>query len=115
MKIRNALLAGVLMCLSPFALANHDPDAAQMGHTRIDTNGDGLISQQEFMAHQQQVWNELPKNADGMVATKDMPTHHDRMMHKSGMTLQDDAPEGDQAKQDKVKPTDAKPSDSQGH
>ena len=107
MKILIPIFAALLMSLAPLALANHDPDAAQMGHTRIDTNGDGLISQQEFMAHQQQVWNELPKNADGMVATKDMPTHHDRMMHKSGVTLQDEATQDDQAKQDKVKPTES--------
>lgn len=107
MKTSISMLTVVLMCLSPLALAGHDPDAAQIGRTHIDTNGDGLISQQEFMAHQQQVWNELPKNADGMVVARDMPTHHDRMVGKSGMTLQGDATQGDQAKQDKVKPTES--------
>ena len=107
MKIGNSILAVALMCLTPLALANHDPDAAQMGHSRIDTNGDGWISQEEFMAHQQDVWNQLPKNANGLVSTKDMPTHHDKMMHKGGVTMQDDSAQGDEAKQDKVKQTES--------
>ena len=30
MKIHTSMLAVTLMCLSPLALANHDPDAAQI-------------------------------------------------------------------------------------
>lgn len=107
MKTHTSMLAVTLMCLSPLALANHDPDAAQMGHSRIDANGDGWISQDEFMTHQQEIWNRLPKNANGMVSTKDMPTHHDKMMRHGGKTMQDDSMQGDQAKQDKVKPTES--------
>ena len=69
MKIHTSMLAVTLMCLSPLALANHDPDAAQMGHSRIDANGDGWISQDEFMTHQQEIWNRLPKNANGTTST----------------------------------------------
>lgn len=107
MKISTSMLAVVLMCLSPLAFANHDPDAAQMGHSRIDTNGDGWISQEEFMTHQQDVWNQLPKDENGMVSTKNMPMHHDKMMRHGGMTMQDDSEPGDQAKQDKVKQTES--------
>ena len=107
MKMITPMLAVALMCLSPLAPANHDPDAAQMGHSRIDTNGDGWISQDEFMAHQQDVWNQLPKNGDGMVSTKNMPTHHDKMMRQGGVTMQDDSDPRDQAKQDKVKQTES--------
>lgn len=110
MKISTAMFTIALTCLSPLALANHDPDAAQMGHARIDTNGDGWISKEEFMAHQQDVWNQLPKNADGLVLTKDMPTHHDKMMRRGGMSMQGDADPSDQAKEDKVKQT-----ESNGH
>jgi len=107
MKISTPMLAVVLMCLSPLAFANHDPDAAQMGHTRTDTNGDGWISHEEFMARQEDVWNQLPKNSDGMVSTKDMPTHHDKMMRHGGAMMHDDSEPGDQAKQDKVKQTES--------
>ena len=105
MKINTTILATALMCISPLALANHDPDAVQMGASTMDTNGDGMISQQEFMAHQQAMWDKLPKNKDGMVNVSDMKMHHDKMMHKSGVTMQDEPAQGDQAKQDKVKPT----------
>jgi len=94
MKISTPMLAVVLMCLSPLAFANHDPDAAQMGHTRTDTNGDGWISHEEFMARQEDVWNQLPKNSEGMVSTKDMPTHHDKMMRHGGATSTCDSKAG---------------------
>ena len=107
MKTPTAALAIALMCLSPAAFAGHDPDAAQMGHARIDTNGDGWISQEEFMAHQQIVWNELPKNSDGLVSTKNMPTHRDKMIRESGVTMEGDTTPSERAKQEKVKTTEA--------
>jgi len=105
MTISTSMLALVLMCLSPLALANHDPDAAQMGHSRVDTNGDGWISQEEFMAYQQEVWKQLPKNSSGMVSTKDMPTHHDKMVRSGGM--QDHGLQGAKAEQEQVPPKDS--------
>jgi hypothetical protein len=106
MKTKSSVLAIALACASPLAFANHDTDATQTGASKMDTDNDGTISQQEFMAHQQAMWDKLPKNKDGTVNVSDMQMHHKGMAHKSGVTMQDEPTPGDKAKQDKVKPTD---------
>jgi hypothetical protein len=39
----------------------------------MDTNGDGMVSREEFMAHHEAAWNKMKKNAKGMVMNADMP------------------------------------------
>jgi hypothetical protein len=38
----------------------------------MDTNNDGMISKQEFMAHHEKMYDQMKKNKDGMVDMKDM-------------------------------------------
>jgi hypothetical protein len=46
----------------------------------MDTNGDGLISRDEFMNFHTALWDKMPKNKDGLVAVKDM--HHMHGAHR---------------------------------
>jgi Ca2+-binding EF-hand superfamily protein len=105
MKLTASIIASALMCISPLALANHDPDAVRTGSSEMDTNGDGMISQEEFMAHQRAVWARMPKNKDGMVMVKDMRMHHDKMMSDKNTSMQGNDMD-DQSKQNEVKKTD---------
>lgn len=45
---------------------------AQMDMKMMDTNNDNMISKQEFMKHQEAMFDKMKKNNQGMVATKDM-------------------------------------------
>ena len=83
MKIHTSMLAVTLMCLSPLALANHDPDAAQMGHSRIDANGDGWIDTIE--------WNKAGK-ADADFKAKDKDANG--QLDNGEYGCQDSAPGG---------------------
>ena len=38
----------------------------------MDTNGDGMISKEEFMAYHEAMYDHMKKNKDGMVDMKDM-------------------------------------------
>ncbi|MEO5621998.1 MAG: EF-hand domain-containing protein [Dokdonella sp.] len=84
---KSTLLAGALMCLTAPAFA-HDMMHSHMA--AMDTNGDGMISKDEFMNHMQAKWDKLPKNKDGMVMMKDMEMmHHDKMMKHHEMMKDD--------------------------
>ena len=42
-------------------------------HNRMmDSNHDGMISKQEYMAHQEMMWNNMKKNQDGLASMHDM-------------------------------------------
>src|SRR5512144_468672 len=87
-KLASSLLASALMCTATMAFAHDDtPHHGMHSHmASMDTNGDGLISKEEFMAFHQTMWDKLPKNKDGMVSMKDLENmHHDRMMKHDGM------------------------------
>jgi Ca2+-binding EF-hand superfamily protein len=45
---------------------------------RIDTNGDGKITAEEFAAAGDQMFTKLDKNGDGKLAKDEMPQHHRR-------------------------------------
>ena len=47
---------------------------------RLDKNGDGKISKEEFMAYHQKMWDSMKKDSNGMVDAKSMMMHHDSMM-----------------------------------
>jgi hypothetical protein len=81
-------LAMVLMCgligIGSSALANDDAKMAmKMDFKMMDTNGDGMISKDEFMKFHEMMFDKMKKNSAGMVAMKDMEMmHHDmQMMH----------------------------------
>ena len=39
---------------------------------QMDTDGDGMISKQEYMAHQEMMWSSMKKNKDGLASMHDM-------------------------------------------
>ena len=48
----------------------------------MDTNGDGMISKEEFMKHHETMYDKMKKNSNGMVSMKDMQMMMDGMMKK---------------------------------
>ena len=92
-KIASTLLVSALMCGATMAFAHDDAkhDRMHSHMASMDTNGDGMISKEEFMAFHQAMWDKLPKNKDGMVTMKDLEDmHHDKMMKHDGMMKHDD-------------------------
>ncbi len=55
----------------------------KMDMKSMDTNGDGMISKEEFMKFHEMMFDKMKKNKSGMVDIKDMESmHHDmQMMH----------------------------------
>ncbi|MDB5933807.1 MAG: EF-hand domain pair family protein [Massilia sp.] len=55
----------------------------KMDMKSMDTNGDGMISKEEFMKFHETMFDTMKKNKSGMVDMKDMEAmHHDmQMMH----------------------------------
>lgn len=82
-KLLAAAMATALMCTSAAAFS-HDMaqqnDCMQMQMKSMDTNGDGMISQDEYMKAHEAMWDKMPKNSQGMVSMKDMQM---QMMHMS--------------------------------
>ncbi len=81
-------LAMVLMCgligIGSSASAKDDAKMAmKMDLRMMDTNGDGMISKDEFMKHHEMMFDKMKKNSAGMVAMKDMEMmqHNMQMMH----------------------------------
>lgn len=84
-----------LMCTSTAAFAQDsmkkdsmkNTDAMKADMTAMDTDGDGMISKDEYMKSDGATaanWMAMTKNKDGMVSIKDMQMHHDKMMKKDG-------------------------------
>ena len=53
-----------------------DQDHSRMSSKMMDTNGDGMVSKQEFMTHHEQMYSKM-KQTNGGVSIKDM----DAQMH----------------------------------
>ena len=81
--VKSVLVMAALICAPMFAFANtgmthEDMSASQM--KSMDTNGDGMISKDEFMKAHEAKWNAMQKNKDGMVSIADMEKmHHNKM------------------------------------
>ncbi len=43
-----------------------------------DANKDGVITKQEFLSHQEQLFNKKDKNKDGQLTKDEMPVHKQR-------------------------------------
>lgn len=66
----------------------------------MDTNGDGMISKEEFMKHHEMMFEKMKKNSAGMVDMKEMEMMHKNMtmMHKGKPMGKDDMKKGAMAK-----------------
>ena len=86
-KVMTALIGSALLGLSLSALAD---DSMTMKHDQMmkamDTNGDGKISKDEYMAYHEKMWDSMKKDSSGMVDAKSMMMHHDAMMKDQGMS-----------------------------
>jgi Ca2+-binding EF-hand superfamily protein len=84
--IRRSLPLAVLAALAyaPLVFADDVTSFATGGYARglrtmdemhkMDTDGDGTVSQDEWLAYQEKVWAALPKNKDGKVDEKAFTT-----------------------------------------
>jgi Ca2+-binding EF-hand superfamily protein len=52
----------------------------------MDTNGDGKISKEEYMAYHEKMWMSMKKDSNGMVDAKSMMMQHDAMMKNQSMS-----------------------------
>lgn len=95
MKHRNALYlaAGILSLASWQALAADTAapaDAAAPGPMhekgdhwkKIDTNGDGVISHDEFMANSETRFKEMDTNGDGKLSKEELQAHREKMRER---------------------------------
>lgn len=89
-KILCALMGSALLGLGVSAVA--DDAMMSADHTTMmkmmDTNGDGKISKEEYMAFYEKMWNNMKKDSNGMVDAKAMmmKMHHDGMMKNKAMS-----------------------------
>lgn len=70
MKTFSLLATAALLAATASAMAGGG--GHKMDHKMMDTNGDGMISKDEFMKHQEMMWDKMKKNPTGMIAVKDM-------------------------------------------
>jgi len=92
-KFTKIILAGMISALPLSAVAadtktaDKAAPADEMGKgikhgeywRQMDTNGDGVISHDEFMAGAEKRFKELDINGDGKVTAEEMKIHHDKM------------------------------------
>ncbi len=85
-KLIPALLATLLFSAPFSAMARETPQHTEdlgtedgswvksfrQHNKQMDTNGDGMISRKEYMAHQEMMWTNMNKNKDGLVTMHDM-------------------------------------------
>ena len=70
--------AAIVLAASGPALADHHMKG-EHGMKMLDTNGDGMISKEEFVKHHEAMYDKLKKNSKGMVDIKDMEAMHKEM------------------------------------
>ena len=72
--------AAILIAASGSAFANHHLKGEGGGMKMMDTNGDGMISKDEFIKHHEMMYDKMKKNSNGLVSVKDMQMMMDEMM-----------------------------------
>jgi Ca2+-binding EF-hand superfamily protein len=82
------LLAMALMGAGACAMAADDTKMGEhmdmkMHMKMMDTNGDGMISKDEFMKYHEMMFDKMKKNKAGMVDIKEFEMMHHDMEHKS--------------------------------
>jgi Ca2+-binding EF-hand superfamily protein len=82
--VGSALLGLGLTAVADDAMMNHE-HMTTMFRT-MDTNGDGKISKEEYMAYYEKMWMSMKKDSNGMVDEKSMMMSHDAMMKSNGMS-----------------------------
>jgi len=96
-KLFSSLITGACLSASVAAFAADEmKPGMMMDMSKMDANGDGMISKSEFMKHQESMFNGMKKNKDGMVMMKDM------QMMNSGM-MKDDHMKNDPMMKDKMR------------
>lgn len=85
-KVIYAIIGSALLGLSLTAVAD---DSMMMKNDQsmmkaMDTNGDGKISKEEYMAYHEKMWMSMKKDSSGMVDGKSMmmSMHHGMMGDK---------------------------------
>jgi Ni/Co efflux regulator RcnB len=73
------IAAGILAAPMAFAegdKAEHDGKRGKGGHMmeKVDTNADGLISKDEFMAKHEEMFNKMDANSDGSLSKEELKT-----------------------------------------
>ena len=63
-------------------MAMKDDMGMKMDMKMMDTNGDGMISKEEFMKYHESMYDKMKKGSNGMVSMKEMEMMHDGMMMK---------------------------------
>ncbi|WP_027052389.1 EF-hand domain-containing protein [Mesorhizobium erdmanii] len=69
---RSALIAALLMGLTPLGAAQAQDMPGQRILQRIDTNGDGAISKDEMAAARERLFKRLDRNGDGVIDEKEI-------------------------------------------
>jgi hypothetical protein len=84
----SALLGLGMLAVADEPMMSHEQMMAMM--KSMDTNGDGKISKEEYMAYHEKMWMSMKKDSSGMVDAKSMMMQHEAMMKNQSMTK--DAP-----------------------
>ena len=81
--------AAILIAASGSAFADHHLKGG--GEMKMmDTNGDGMISKDEFMKAHEMMWDKMKKNSAGSVDMKDMEAMHKEMDAKHKEMMKDE-------------------------
>ena len=69
---RSAILAGLLLGLTPICAAAAQDMPGQRILQRLDANGDGAISKDEILAARERIFKRLDRNGDGVIDEKEI-------------------------------------------
>ena len=85
--MRAIIFSLTILMMSPLALADHHggkgkgrPHQKRGGHFKMmDTNNDGKVSKDEFMARTTKRFTEMDANGDGFITKDEKKTHRKKM------------------------------------
>ena len=91
----SALLGLMVAMASPMAYADHHAEGGNKKgdktehHMKADTNGDGLLSYDEFITMKKERFSEMDKNGDGNLTKEEMRDAHKQYRKKFKKTGQE--------------------------